>query len=373
MKSVALILIIGFSVISRAEESVIEKLAHQVTEEKEQLLQKEQQKRNILGELYSVNKNLKKINGERSKIEKNLKRAGENVSSLTLIISQLDQKIKTQRQNLRSRMKTLSKLQGQNVARLLFASSSSGELDINLKTIRIITEKDFRLLKNYRQNLRVYRGQKSRLDVQEKKYAFLKKSFDEKEKNLAVEVDKKNSMLRTIDSSRILHITQLKRLRLKGETSINSELELRKIKATEDLLRPQMFEQKGQLQAPVVGTVTQKYGFHEGPESQIRIRFKGQLFNAKKGSPVKSVFAGRVAFTGWLDGYGPTVIVDHGDQYFTVYGNSAGTEVKVGEPVNAGSTLGYVNENTSFLGKGLYFELRHFSEPEDPAEWIKGS
>jgi septal ring factor EnvC (AmiA/AmiB activator) len=356
-----------------ANETVIEKLALQVTEEKEQILQNEQQKRNILGELYSMNKNLKKINGERSKIEKNLKLAGENVSSLTQIITQLDEKIKDQRVRLRGRMKVLSKFQGQNVARLLFASHNSGELDASFRTIRIITEKDFRLLKSYQENVRIYRAQKGKLDFQEKKYALLKKSLDQKEKHLASQLDKKNSMIKTIDSSRILHMTELKRLRLKGETSANSELELKKIKAIEDLLKPQMFEQKGALASPVAGQVSQKYGFYNDEDSKTKIRFKGELFQAAKGSPVKSVFDGRVAYAGWLDGYGPTVIVDHGDQYFTVYANSSNLEVDVGDAVKAGTTLGYVSESESFLGKGLYFELRHFSEPEDPSIWIKGS
>ncbi len=374
MIRVALTLITIFSVSAFAgEETLITKLAQKLTEEKDQLLEKEQQKRNVLGELYSVNKNLKKINGERSKIEQNFKRAGENVNALMLIISQLDEKIKIQRQHIRIRMKVLSKLQGQNVARLVFASQSSGELDVNLKTIRIITEKDYRLLKNYQENIRVYRAQKRKLDVQEKKYASLKKSLDEKEHSLAVEVDRKNMMLKSIDSSRLLHITKLKRLRLQGESTASSELELRKIKATEDLLKPQMFEQKGVLQMPVQGSVIQKYGFYEDRQSKTKIRFKGQLFDAKQGAAVKSVFSGKVVFVGWLDGYGPTIIVDHGDQYFTVYGNSAGIEVKVGDAVKAGSTLGYASDNASFLGKGLYFELRHFSEPEDPADWIKGS
>ena len=57
------LLIIGLCFSAHADNpSTIEKLAQQLNQEKEQLLQKEQQKRNVLGELYSVNKNLKKIN-----------------------------------------------------------------------------------------------------------------------------------------------------------------------------------------------------------------------------------------------------------------------------------------------------------------------
>lgn len=374
MKVLLGLLVLMISIMAQANRgSVIEKLALQVIEEKKEILNNEKQKRSVLSDLYSVNKNLKKINGDRSKIEKNLKRAEENVGALTQIIAQLEEKIRQQRARLRNQMKVLAKFQGQNVARLLFMSHSSSELDANMKIIRILSEKDLRLLKAYKENIRVNMLQKSKLDSQERKYAILKKSLDEKERHLASQLDKKSSMLKSIDSSRILHVAELKRLRLKGESTVNSERELKKIKAIEDLLKPQMFEQKGALIKPVEGSIIQKYGIYRDEESRTKTRFKGHLINAKNGAAIKAVFRGQVVFSGWLDGYGQTVIIDHGDQYFTVYANGSNLEVKVGDSVKTGTILGYVNETVSFLGKGLYFELRHFSEPEDPSIWIKGS
>ncbi len=350
----------------------IDQIAHEVKTEKQKLQEQEQQKRSVLGELYSVNRDLKKINSERSRIERGYKTAGENVQALSLLISQLDIRITKQRSRLRGRLKALSKVQGQGVARLIFGSRSSGELDSNLRVFRIVTEKDVRLLKNFKENLRVFASQKSKLDSQEKKYSKLKRSLDQKQAALSHQLDKKNAMIKTIDTERILHIAKLKRLRLQSSDSVANDKELDKIRALEELFRQQLFEKKGELPAPVAGRVSRSFGVIQDEDSNTKIRFKGSLYEVKAGVAIKSVFNGVIAFSGWLDGYGKTVIVDHGDHYFTVYANNSTLEVKEGQAVGEGQTLGFSGEGESFLGKGVYFELRHFSEPEDPKDWLKG-
>lgn len=357
---------------SLANEPVIEKLVRQVEEEKQALQEKEMTKRSILGDLYSVNKDLKKLNSDKSKVERGLKTAAENVEAMSRLIVQLEHKISNQRERLRARMKALSKVQGQGVARLVFASQSSGELDANLRIFRIITERDFRLLKAYRDNVSVLAAQKERLAKQEQKYAVLKKTLDKQERTLAEQVSKKSEMLKTVDTSRLLHLAKIKRLRLQSIQSKSNETELKKISALEDLLRPQLFERKGDLRPPVVGSIRQKYGLL-GDEENTKIRFKGTLFEVKPGDRVQAIFAGSVKYSGWMKGYGRTVIIDHGDHYFSVYANLGELDVDEGDSVTEGHVLGSAASRASFLGEGLYFELRHFSEPEDPIKWLKST
>ena len=68
------------------------------------------------------------------------------------------------------------------------------------------------------------------------------------------------------------------------------------------------------------------------------------------GSPVQAVYGGRVAFAEKYADFGRTVIVDHGNSYFTVSAGLDTVRVRVGEDVTAGSTLGSVGDT------GLYFK-----------------
>ena len=76
------------------------------------------------------------------------------------------------------------------------------------------------------------------------------------------------------------------------------------------------------------------------------------------------MFASRVAFAEKYADFGRTVIVDHGNNYFTVNAGLGSVRVRVGEDVTAGSTLGTVGDT------GLYFEIRRSGDTIDPAPWF---
>jgi septal ring factor EnvC (AmiA/AmiB activator) len=64
------------------------------------------------------------------------------------------------------------------------------------------------------------------------------------------------------------------------------------------------------------------------------------------------------------------LILDHGDDYFTVSGHLAELRVAVGDAVAAGEPVGAVGDTGSLQGPRLYFEIRRGAEPLDPAEWL---
>ncbi len=124
---------------------------------------------------------------------------------------------------------------------------------------------------------------------------------------------------------------------------------------------------RGQLRTPVAGTVAAKFGSKRGDGPS----WKGVFIRAAEGADIKAVAAGRIVFSEWLRGFGNLIIVDHGGQYMSIYGNNqtllkrAGAVVRGGEPIaSAGNSGG--NEES-----GLYFELRHQGRAFDPAGWVK--
>ncbi len=75
-----------------------------------------------------------------------------------------------------------------------------------------------------------------------------------------------------------------------------------------------------------------------------------------------------MAFADRFGPYGRLVILDHGDHYFTVSGNLATMDVKVGDEVSAGERVGTVGDEGE--GPTLYFEIRHGSETLPPSGWL---
>jgi murein DD-endopeptidase MepM/ murein hydrolase activator NlpD len=119
---------------------------------------------------------------------------------------------------------------------------------------------------------------------------------------------------------------------------------------------------RGRLLFPVLGRAEVRPAKREGEgDSGLEIR-------APLGATVRAVFAGRVAFADRYGAYGRIVILDHGERYYTVSGNLATVDVRVGDEVSAGERIGGVGDEGQ--GPLLYFELRHGSQTVPAGPWL---
>jgi len=133
----------------------------------------------------------------------------------------------------------------------------------------------------------------------------------------------------------------------------------------EGMLKTGFFEKRGRLRAPVNGHIESNYGTLFDKTYSFRLLKKGWRYQIQD-QDVMGIFEGDVAFAGKLPGYGLTVIIDHGDHYFTVYGGLTSLGVNVDDAIKEAQVIGHSN-------KQLYFEIRHFTEAIDPAHWIQDS
>jgi septal ring factor EnvC (AmiA/AmiB activator) len=85
---------------------------------------------------------------------------------------------------------------------------------------------------------------------------------------------------------------------------------------------------------------------------------------------VAAVASGEVVFADWLRGFGLLVIIDHGQQYMTLYGNNETVLRQVGETVAAGEIIAQSGAAGIHSKSGLYFELRHKGNPQNPLKWL---
>lgn len=119
---------------------------------------------------------------------------------------------------------------------------------------------------------------------------------------------------------------------------------------------------RGRLLFPLAGRSEVKAARREGTDGP------GLEIRAPLGTAVRAVYAGRVAFADRYGAYGRIVILDHGDHYYTVSGNLAAADVKVGDEVSAGERIGAVGNEGG--GAMLYFEVRHGTDTVPPGPWL---
>lgn len=123
---------------------------------------------------------------------------------------------------------------------------------------------------------------------------------------------------------------------------------------------------RGRLRLPVRGDLIAKFGSKRGDGPS----WKGLFIRAEEGSEVKAVAAGRVVFAEWLRGFGNLIIVDHGGQYMTIYGNNQSVLKHAGDAVKSGDVIASTGNSGGNEQSGLYFEMRHQGRAFDPLSWV---
>lgn len=126
-------------------------------------------------------------------------------------------------------------------------------------------------------------------------------------------------------------------------------------------------EHKGKLTWPVAGTLLHDFG---QPRAGGDIKWNGVVLAAPRGREVRAIYHGRVAFADWLAGMGLLVIIDHGDNYMTLYGYNETILKNAGDWVAPGDVIATVGDSGGQSQASLYFELRRGKQPVNPRRWV---
>lgn len=125
---------------------------------------------------------------------------------------------------------------------------------------------------------------------------------------------------------------------------------------------------RGKLRLPTNGTVASRFG---AQRDEAGTSWRGIFIRAAEGAEVHAVAAGTVVFSDWLRGFGNLLIVDHGDDFLSIYGNNQSLLRGAGQAVKNGETIATVGSTGGNPEPGLYFELRHRGQPFDPLNWTR--
>jgi len=115
---------------------------------------------------------------------------------------------------------------------------------------------------------------------------------------------------------------------------------------------------------PVNGPVTSGFGMRWGRMHE------GIDIGVASGTPIHAAASGRVVYSGWMDGYGNLVAIDHGRGISTAYAHQSSIAVGNGQTVSQGQVIGYVGCTGHCFGPHLHFEVRINGTPVDPLGYL---
>jgi len=135
---------------------------------------------------------------------------------------------------------------------------------------------------------------------------------------------------------------------------------------------PEIFipENTGEMIFPLVGPITSEYGWRTHPIFGDSKFHSGIDIGGDYGMEIKAARGGVVSHAGWIDGYGNTIMIDHGGGLVTLYGHNQSLAVSVGATVKQGQTIAYCGSTGNSTGPHCHFEVRLNGETVSPYDYL---
>jgi septal ring factor EnvC (AmiA/AmiB activator) len=331
-----------------------------------------------LGELDAENRSRLE---ERERLSAELELAEARVREIEIILEQYDaeaeavaasaaelaEQLEHQRGLLEGHVEMMALLGRPGTMQLLYDGSRGGDLEGAVSTVAVLTAGQLRLVEEYQD---LHHERNARLAELSR---ILSLARDEAEKLAERRADLERVRQR-VDS-------EIKRL-TRSQRSAESELEelrqreqalARLLDTLSDRSRfagvDDVRQFRGALPWPVRGRVVRGFGRKYLPKYSTYTVCNGLRFDSPSGSEVTAVFPGEVAYARFFKGYGNMVVIDHGQNVYSLVAGLATIHVRVKQRVDMGLRLGLASPPTE--DGNTYFEIRVGKKPQDPTRWLQ--
>jgi septal ring factor EnvC (AmiA/AmiB activator) len=366
----------------QAEQRKLQQTQKQLKEERERAAAARARETSLLAELEEIERRLAAKKGAVARLETRIKKAQSDVQMYRGEISKLEKQRAGQMNALAGRLRVMYRVHLQGGALpVILSGEDPVTRAVAVRHLASLAALDARLIQEYRVTSDKLADRKGREEAQHQELAGLHEDAKREQAEVDREVAKRRVILAKVRDERAYHE------RMVGElTEASNRLEafirelqvkqrkLAKIPPPKGGIEPPAVgfgALKGRLPWPTEGRIVTGYGAQVHPRFGTRTFRNGVDIEAAVGRDVLAVHAGHVIYTGWFKGYGNLIIVDHGNEYYTLYAHIAEIEAKEGEDVRQGQRIGTVGDTGSLAGPRLYFEVRHQGKPQDPEQWLR--
>jgi len=292
----------------------------------------------------------------------------KKITKLEKNIENSHTRIGSQQKLLGKRLRTIYKQGDLFLVKMVFSSKNLVDLLLNTKYLDKTFNYDKNVFSKYKIELEDYQNKKNILFQEKEDLVAYQNRAKIKKNEIAIKKASKKKFLARLKHEKKIN-KQLKDELISSSEKLNaliSRLEY-KIIHGEGL---DIADKKGKLSSPVQGKILNKFGRKRDKKYDTFIVDNGVTIGTKRGEPVRSVFEGKVLYTGTLEGYGNIIIVGHGKNYHSLYGHLDEIMTSSGKNVRSRQIIGRSGDTGSMVGESLYFEMRYKGKPIEPTAWL---
>ena len=355
--------------------------AADISPEPSQLVAVRARIRSLERELATLDAKSASARAERERLDAELGLAEARVQELELVLGrsrdearalqsgleELARQLTERRQLLQRHLEMLALLGRPGPMQLLVDAARGGDVDEAVGTVAALTAGQVRLMEEYS---RLRRERNRRLAELSQTLEDAQREADEliRGREELVRVRQRvESRLRELDSTRRSTGSRLESLREREQALARLMERLagrERFTGREDIRR-----YRGALPWPVRGEVVQTFGRHYLPRYSTYTVCNGMRVRAPSQTEVTAVFSGVVAYASHFKGYGNMVVLDHGNDVYSLVAGLATIHVRLNQSVSMGLRLGLTSPPSE--DGNLYFEIREGETAQDPRRWLQ--
>ena len=373
----------------------------QVDFEKE-LKQQNSAIQSLRNEIEATKKRIQSENQKEKSSSKRVINLSEEISLLQRLVKEIDKEEKllvadiarTESQIVKSEVEldTLRVRYGRRLTKMykkgqlsnlekILSSTSWRQAIYRTKYLKIISDLDQKTHNTIRSLLIEIGKQKLNLEAALRKKRRLKKdrevtlislrSKKRKEQRELIKIRQSQKELKTYLTEKQAGVKQLEKIIANIQDDIARVEREARIRKQQQALQSKEFPKlKGQLAWPAEGRVITKFGRQWNPKLKTTTENPGVDIKGKPGSEIRTVLGGIVTTITFIRGFGTTIIIDHGNGFYTVYGHVTNIQTNEDSQVRGGDVIAYMGDSGSINGSQLHFEIWGQGKKLDPEKWL---
>jgi septal ring factor EnvC (AmiA/AmiB activator) len=366
----------------KAQSNAIQSLRNEIEATKKRIQSESRKEKSSVRRVSNLSEEVSLLQRLLKEIKKEEKLLVADISRTGKQIAQSEVELDTIRVRYARRLvKMYKKGQLSNLEKI-FSSTSWRQAVYRTKYLKIISDLDQKTHNTIRSLLIEIGRQKLSLESALRKKRRLKK---DREKTLSQVRDKKRREqreltkirrsqkdLKTYLTEKQAGVKQLEAIITKIREDIDRVEREDRIRRQQRSLKAKEFPKlKGQLAWPAEGRVITKFGRQWNPKLKTTTENPGIDIKGKPGSEVRVVLGGIVTTITFIRGFGTTIIVDHGNGFYTVYSHVTNVEINEDSEVRGGDVIAYMGDSGSINGSQLHFEVWGEGKILDPEKWLQ--
>ena len=358
-----------YSAADNHQEAELEELKRSILTLQNQLKNQRQEKNQLQNQIENVEIDAAKLNRSIGSLTRKIKTTTRQLKVLQDKKIKLGKRIDEQRSAIAEQIRSAHKTGTEEPIKLLLSQQGPQLLARTLKYY------DY-LLQARSQNIKQFTDDINQLEITAEAIkktsiglAKSKKSLEVDQKNLAANVQKRKTILYKIDKSLKSGNEQLanyQKQQERLETVINAVKKVAATIAPAKKKYPSFISGKGKLSWPVKGKLSHSFGSPRGGD----LHWDGWLISTSSGAEVRAIHPGRVVFSDYLRGFGLLVIIDHGDDFMSLYAHNQELMSETGDWVQSGEIISRAGNSGGLTDPALYFEIREKGIPVNPKIWL---